>query len=491
MANKELFEHSSKKEFNFFLAMIPLTVMVITMLYAIVVLETDPHLPLIIGTITAAIVAVFSGFKFNDLEEMMYKGIRLALPAVVIIMLVGLIIGSWIGGGVVATMIYYGLMIISPQYFLVTICIICSIVSLAIGSSWSTMATIGVAGMGIGMSMGINPAMIAGAIISGSYFGDKMSPLSDTTNLAAGLTNTDLFVHIKHMLYTTVPGLIIALAAFFIIGINVIGNSTASPEDIQIMMTSMSENFVISPWLLLVPGLVILCIILKITAVPALVIGVLLGIICALFVQGETLADSASYLMNGFVLESNNEMVDELFNRGGLMDMMYTVSMTIVAMTFAGILEYTGMLRAIMNQILKIAKGTFGIITATIVSCFATNATCSEQYISIVVPSRMFLRTYIENKLHSKNLSRSLEDGGTLTSVFIPWNTCGVFIYGTLGVAAWEYAPFAILNFTVPVIAIILAATGFGIAKISSEERDAYLAENYPEVTKEENPATT
>jgi Na+/H+ antiporter len=280
MANKELFEHSSKKEFNFFLAMIPLTVMVITMLYAIVVLETDPHLPLIIGTITAAIVAVFSGFKFNDLEEMMYKGIRLALPAVVIIMLVGLIIGSWIGGGVVATMIYYGLMIISPQYFLVTICIICSIVSLAIGSSWSTMATIGVAGMGIGMSMGINPAMIAGAVISGSYFGDKMSPLSDTTNLAAGLTNTDLFVHIKHMLYMTIPGLIIALSAFFIIGINVIGSSTASPEDIQIMMTSMSENFVISPWLLLVPGLVILCIILKITAVPALVIGVFLGIIC-------------------------------------------------------------------------------------------------------------------------------------------------------------------------------------------------------------------
>ena len=489
MANKELFEHSSKKEFNFFLAMIPLTVMVITMLYAIVVLETDPHLPLIIGTITAAIVAVFSGFKFNDLEEMMYKGIRLALPAVVIIMLVGLIIGSWIGGGVVATMIYYGLMIISPQYFLVTICIICSIVSLAIGSSWSTMATIGVAGMGIGMSMGINPAMIAGAVISGSYFGDKMSPLSDTTNLAAGLTNTDLFVHIKHMLYTTIPGLIIALSAFFIIGINVIGSSTASPEDIQIMMTSMSENFVISPWLLLVPGLVILCIILKITAVPALVIGVFLGIICALFVQGETLADSASYLMNGFVLESNNEMVDELFNRGGLLDMMYTVSMTIVAMTFAGILEYTGMLRAIMNQILKIAKGTFGIITATIVSCFATNATCSEQYISIVVPSRMFLRTYIENKLHSKNLSRSLEDGGTLTSVFIPWNTCGVFIYGTLGVAAWEYAPFAILNFTVPVIAIILAATGFGIAKLSSAERDAYLAEHYPE--EQEKPVTT
>ena len=489
MAKKELFEHGTKKEFNFFLAMIPLTVMVITMLYAIVVLETDPHLPLMIGTITAAVVAIISGFKFDDLEEMMYKGIRLALPAVVIIMLVGLIIGSWIGGGIVATMIYYGLMIINPQYFLVTICVICGIVSLAIGSSWSTMATIGVAGMGIGVSMGINPAMIAGAVISGSYFGDKMSPLSDTTNLASGLTNTDLFVNIKHMLYTTIPGLIIALIVFFFIGINVIGTNTASPEDIQIMLTSMDEHFVISPWLLSVPVLVILCIILKIKAVPALVIGVLLGFLCSIFVQGATLADSASFLMNGFVLESNNEMVDNLFNRGGLMEMMYTISMTIVAMTFAGILEYTGMLSAIMNQILKIAKGTFGIISATIISCFATNATCSEQYISIVVPSRMFLRTYIENNLHSKNLSRSLEDGGTLTSVFIPWNTCGVFIYGTLGVSALEYAPFAILNFTVPVIALILAATGIGIAKITSAERDAYLAEHYPE-EQQEKPVT-
>src|SRR5699024_9580374 len=359
--------------------------------------------------------------------------------------------------------------------------VICAIVSLAIGSSWSTMATIGVAGMGIGMSMGINPAMIAGAVISGSYFGDKMSPLSDTTNLAAGLTNTDLFIHIRHMLYTTIPGLIVALTAFFFIGINVIGSGTTSPEDIEAMMTSMNENFVISPWLLLVPALVILCIILKVKAVPALVIGVLLGFICNIFVQGDAFADAASILMNGYVLESNNEMVDSLFNRGGLMDMMYTVSLTIVAMTFAGVLEYTGMLKAIMQQILKIAKGTFGIITATIVSCFATNATCSEQYISIVVPSRMYLKTFIENNLHSKNLSRSLEDGGTLTSVFIPWNTCGVFIYGTLGVAAWEYAPFAILNFTVPVIAVILAATGFGITKISDQERDAYLAKHYPE----------
>ncbi len=484
MANQPLFEHKTKKEFNFFLAITPLAVMIVSMLYAIVVLETDPHLPLIIGTITAALVAVFSGFKWEDIEEMMYKGIRLALPAVVILMIVGLIIGSWISGGVVASMIYYGLMVISPQYFLVTICIICAIVSLAIGSSWSTMATIGVAGMGIGMSMEINAAMIAGAVISGSYFGDKMSPLSDTTNLAAGLTNTDLFEHIRHMMYTTIPGLVVALTAYFIIGINVIGGSTASPEDIQAMMSGMSGNFVISPWLLIVPALVIVFIILKVKAVPALIAGVILGVICTILIQGDTLADAASTLMNGYVLESGNEMVDTLFNRGGLMDMMYTIALTIAALTFAGILEYSGMLRSIMHQILKIAKGTFGIITATILSCFTTNVTCSEQYISIVVPSRMYLRAYIDNNLHSKNLSRSLEDGGTLTSVFVPWNTCGVFIYGTLGVVAWEYAPFAILNFTVPVIAIILAATGFGITSITSEERDAYIAKHYPEENK-------
>lgn len=484
MDKNPIFEHKTKKEFNFFLAITPLVVMIASMLYAIVVLETDPHLPLIIGTITAALVAVFSGFKWEDIEEMMYKGIRLALPAVVILMIVGLIIGSWISGGIVASMIYYGLMIISPQYFLVTICTICAIVSLAIGSSWSTMATIGVAGMGIGMSMDINAAMIAGAVISGSYFGDKMSPLSDTTNLAAGLTNTDLFEHIRHMMYTTIPGLVIALAAYLIIGLNVIGSAGASPEDIRAMMTGMRENFVISPWLLIVPALVILFIILKVKAVPALIAGVLLGVICTIFVQGDTLADAASTLMNGYVLESGNEMVDTLFNRGGLMDMMYTIALTIAALTFAGILEYSGMLRSIMHQILKIAKGTFGIITATILSCFTTNVTCSEQYISIVVPSRMYLRAYIDNQLHSKNLSRSLEDGGTLTSVFVPWNTCGVFIYGTLGVVAWEYAPFAILNFAVPVIAIILAATGFGITKISAEERDAYIAKHYPEENK-------
>lgn len=459
----------AKKEMSLIWAVVPLVVMIICMIIAVVVLEQGPHIPLIIGTSVAALVAWKHGFKWNDIEEMMYKGIKLALPAVVIIMLVGLTIGSWIGGGVVATMIYFGLKIITPAFFLIAICVICMIVSLAIGSSWSTMGTIGVAGMGIGLSMGIPAPIIAGAVISGSYFGDKMSPLSDTTNLAAGLTDTDLFVHIRHMLFTTVPGVIIALTVYGILGMKY-RESNIDQESIQQTISMLERSFVISPWLLLIPLAVIVLVAKKVPAIPALVIGIVLGSLAQVFVQGGTLAEAIGALQSGFVIETGNAMVDDLFNRGGLDSMMYTVSMTIVAMTFGGILEYSGMLQSMMNQILKLAKSAGSLVASTILACFATNATCSEQYISIVVPSRMFATAYTKMGLHSKNLSRALEDGGTLTSVFIPWNTCGVFILGTLGVGAWEYAPYAVLNYVVPLLSIGYAVTGFTIQKLTKAE---------------------
>ncbi|MDQ0272827.1 Na+/H+ antiporter NhaC [Cytobacillus purgationiresistens] len=458
-----------EKEMTFGLAMIPLLVMISVMFIAIVVLDQGPHIPLIIGTITAALVAWRAGYKWNDIEEAMYKGIKLALPAVIIIMLVGLVIGAWLGGGVVATMIFYGLKILSPSLFLVSITIICCVVSLTIGSSWSTMGTIGVAGMGIGMSMGIPAPMVAGAIISGSYFGDKMSPLSDTTNLAAGLTNTDLFEHIKHMFYTTIPGLAIALIVYWFLGRD-FGKDGVSSTDINQTILALQDSFVISPFLLIVPLVVVLLVAKKVPAIPALVVGVILGVICQIFVQGSSVTDAVTALQSGFVINSGNEMVDGLFNGGGLDSMMYTVSMTIVAMTFGGILENTGMLQAIVKQILKLAKSAKSLIISTIATAFATNATCSEQYISIVVPSRMFAKAYKDKGLHSKNLSRALEDGGTLTSVFIPWNTCGVFILATLGVHAFDYAPYAILNFVVPIIGIIYALLGFTVVKLTDEE---------------------
>ncbi|MBU5213751.1 MULTISPECIES: Na+/H+ antiporter NhaC [Heyndrickxia] len=459
----------NEKEMPFWKAVIPLIVMIVVMGITIIKLEQGPHVPLIVGTTVAAIVALSSGFKWKDIEESMYKGIRLALPAVVIIMLVGITIGAWIGGGIVATMIYYGLKIITPSLFLVSITIICAVVALAIGSSWSTMGTIGVAGMGIGLSMGIPAPMIAGAIISGSYFGDKMSPLSDTTNLASGLTNTDLFVHIRHMLFTTIPGLVIALIVYAILGKN-FGKSGVDTADIQQTIYVLQDSFVISPYLLIIPVLVIVLVAKKVPAIPALLIGIILGFLSQVYIQGGNFSGAIEALQSGFTIKTGNTMVDELFNRGGLDSMMYTVSMTIVAMTFGGILEHTGMLKAIVNQILKVAKSSKSLVASTVVSCFATNATCSEQYISIVIPSRMYANAYKEKGLHSKNLSRALEDGGTLTSVFVPWNTCGVFILGTLGVPTLQYAPYAVLNFVIPIISIVYALTGFTITKLSKTE---------------------
>lgn len=338
------------------------------------------------------------------------------------------------------------------------------------------MGTIGVAGMGIGISMGIPAPIVAGAVISGSYFGDKMSPLSDTTNLAAGLTNTDLFIHIKHMLFTTIPGLIIALIVFAYIGKDV-GKASIENASIAQTIADLEANFTISPYLLLIPLLIIILVIFKVPAIPAIAVGIMMGFLAQIFIQGDSIASGLHVLQKGYSIETSNEMIAELFNRGGLMSMMYTVSMTIVAMTFGGIMEYSGMLKAIMDQLLKLVKTTGALITSTISAAFLTNATCSEQYISIVVPSRMFMNVYKEKGLHSKNLSRSLEDGGTLTSVFIPWNTCGVFIYATLDVYAFSYAPYAILNYTVPMIAILYAFCGFTIAKTAKAKQNDYISE--------------
>ncbi|MDG0819375.1 Na+/H+ antiporter NhaC [Staphylococcus equorum] len=443
--------------------------MITSMLLTVAVLEKEPHIPLMIGTAVAIIITMLHGYAFSEVEEMMYKGIRHALPAIVIIILVGLVIGSWIGSGVVATMIYYGLQLIDPRYFLVVVIVLCGIVALAIGSSWSTMATVGVASMGIGLSMGISPGMVAGAVICGSYFGDKMSPLSDTTNLASGLSGVNLFEHIQHMFFTTIPALVISLVAFFFIGIR-FGDKNFDTKNIDEILTTMQDSFVITPWLLIVPLAVIALVVVKVPAIPAICVGIILGFFAQLFIQGDSIVDGLTALQTGYTIESGNELVDELFNRGGLESMFYTISLTLVAMTFGGVLEYSGMLTALIAVILKFAKSTGSLIASVIVSCIGTNFTCSEQYISIIVPSRMYAGAFKKKNLHAKNLSRALEDGGTLTSVFVPWNTCGVFIASTLGVSVIEYAPYAILNYTVPVISIIFGYIGFKIIGLSKEE---------------------
>lgn len=478
-------EHNDTKHHKnipFHYAILPVIVMIVVMAIAIIKFESSPHVPLLVGSIVASIIAYVHGYQWSAIEKGIYKGIRMALPAIVIIIMIGLTIGAWIGGGIVATMIYYGLKLISPALFLVTICGICAIVTLAIGSSWSTMGTIGVAGMGIGMSIGIPAPMTAGAIISGAYFGDKLSPLSDTTNLAAGITGTDLFEHIRYMLASTIPAFLIAMGVYLYFGMS-FDTSSAELGRIDEILTVIDKNFVVSPWLLIVPAIVVVLVAKKVPALPALTAGVALGFVCHVFIQGGDVATAVNTLHDGYKIESGHEMIDTLFNRGGIESMMYTISLTIVAMTFGGIIEETGMLRSIVAQILKLAKTAKSLIVATIGSAFLTNVTTSEQYISILLPGRMYVEAFKEKGLHSKNLSRALEDGGTMTSVLVPWNTCGVFAFSMLGVNAFAYAPYAVLNYLTPIIAMIIAMLGIKIAYLSNEERKTQNPSTHDDAT--------
>ncbi|MDO5057297.1 MAG: Na+/H+ antiporter NhaC family protein, partial [Lautropia sp.] len=322
---------------------------------------------------------------------------------------------------------------------------------------------------GIGMSIGIPGPMVAGAIVSGAYFGDKMSPLSDTTNLAAGISETDLFDHIRHMCYTTIPALLIALTVYYVLGQRFQAEGL-SADQIEAIQAVLQKHFVITPWLLLVPVGVLVLIMFKVPALPALVAGIIMGWCCHVFVQGGEISTAVITLHDGYQLQSGNEMVDKLFNRGGITAMMSTVALVIIAMSFGGVMEGTGMLKALVEKILLIARSAAALIGATISSAFLINLTASDQYMSILVPGRMYTDAFRRLHLKPKNLSRALEDGGTVTSVLVPWNTCGVFAFSMLGVSAMEFAPYAVLNYSVPLIAIVLACLGVGVQYMTPEE---------------------
>jgi len=463
---------SERKSMPIYMAALPLFIMIVAMGFTIIKYEGAPHIPLLLGAFSASIVALFYGYSWNEIESSFYSGIHKALPAIVILILVGLIIGSWIGGGIVGSLIFYGLKLISPGYFLISIMLLCTVVALSIGSSWSTMATIGVAGMGIGISMGISEPMIAGAIISGAYMGDKMSPLSDTTNLASGIADVPLFEHIKHLLYTTLPAYVIAAVIFGIVGrrFSVTGYESGQ---ISLIMDNLQSQFIISPWLLLVPVAVIVLVLLKIPALPALSIGVVLGFLCQVLIQGDAVGTGVVSLYDGYQLNTGNELMNNLLNQGGLSSMMYTISLTVVAMIFGGVIEGTGMMKKMMDGIIQLVRSTRALVPATILTSISTNITMAEQYISIIVPARMYADTYNQKNLHRKNLSRAVEDGGTVTSVLVPWNTGGIFVAGTLGVETLSYLPYAFFNLATPVISILLALTGFSIVKAGLEEKSS------------------
>lgn len=458
-----------KKEAGVWLALIPVIFLVSALFITIVILGQSAHIPLILAAAVAAAVASRLGYAWKEIQEGMVQGINLAMGAILILMVVGTLIGTWISGGIVPAMIFYGLKALSPGIFLGATMVICSVVSLGTGSSWSTAGTVGVALVGVGQGLGIPVSMVAGAIISGAYFGDKMSPLSDTTNLAPAVAGTDLFSHIRHMVYTVVPAYVIALALYGFLGMRFSGRVMES-QNIEIIMSTMKEHFFIHPVLLLPPLLVIAMVILKVPPLPALLGGTLLGGVFALAAQSRSLGDVLAAAHAGHVSETGVAMVDELLTRGGLLSMMETVALIICALSFGGIMERTGMLRVLAGSLLRFVKSTGALVTTTVFSCIGMNIIAADQYIAIVVPGRMFKNAFDAKGLHPKNLSRVLENSGTMTSPLIPWNSCGAFMGATLGVNPLIYLPYAFLNLLVPAISIFYGYTGITMEKLPSED---------------------
>ncbi|WP_040194378.1 Na+/H+ antiporter NhaC [Clostridium culturomicium] len=450
-------------------ASLPILVLMVCLAVAIIIYDGSPHIPLIMASCVAGIISLILGNKWKDVETGFINTIQMSMQAILILMIVGALVGCWILSGTVPTMIYYGLKILSPAIFLVATCIICAIVSLATGSSWTTAGTVGIALIGVGVGLGIPTPQIAGAIISGAYFGDKMSPLSDTTNLAPAMAGTNLFVHIRHMFYTVTPSIIIALIVFAILGFKYAGKPLDVAQ-LNEIFAGLEASGSLNPILLLPPVLVIVLVVKKMPAIPGLLCGIAAGAILAVLVQGANFGDIVNVLNDGYTSETGVLMVDELLTRGGVQGMMYTVSLIMCAMVFGGIMEQSGMLGTLAESLLRFAKGTGSLVFVTILSCFLVNLLAADQYLSIVIPGRMYKDEFAKRRLHPKNLSRCLEDCGTLTSPFIPWNTCGAYMSTTLGVSCLAYAPYCVLNYVNPIISIIYGFTGFSMEKLKPEE---------------------
>ena len=437
----------------------------------------------------AAIVGTTQGFKFTKILKGIEKSVRSTTGAILILLLIGSLSGTWMISGVVPAMIYYGLQILSPEVFLPAAAIICAMVSLATGSSWSTTATVGIALVGIGKAIGMSEAMVAGSVISGAYFGDKISPLSDITNLAPAMAGTDLFTHIRYMLFTTAPSFIIALIVFIIISLNL--DASGDINNIQPVLTELERMFNLSPWLFLVPLLVIVLIIAKVPALPAILAGTLAGALFAPLFQHELLLSIAGtetlnwmqtykIIMDSLTVDmsypSENPVLSDLLSSGGMYGMLGTVWLIISAMVFGGVMEACGFLAVISAAILKLAKGTASLIATTAGTCVFVNVTASDQYLAIVVPGRMYADAYKKRGLAPENLSRTLEDSGTVTSVLVPWNTCGAYQSGVLGVSTFAYLPYAVFNYLSPLMTLIFAIFNIKIRKLASSNTQPQTA---------------
>ncbi len=478
-----------KKVPTLFQALIPILFLIILLTITVLVFESDAivgpnQIVLLLSAAIAGIISWRLGYTWKEINKSIVKSISSAMSAIIILLVIGSLSGTWLLSGIVPAMIYYGLKILNPTIFLFAAVVVCAIVSLATGSSWSTVATVGIALLGIGMAMGINEGLIAGAIISGAYFGDKISPLSDTTNLAPAVAGTDLITHVKYMVITTGPTFIITLIIFLVWGFTL--DTTASLKESTAVMAAIEKSFNLTPILFLIPAIVIFMIIKKVPAAPALLTGSLLGGLFAIIfqpnvvdqvsgIEGDYLKSSFIAFMNAMAttiqITTDNEMVSNLLVGKGMAGMLNTVWLIICAMIFGGVMESSGLLKAIAHRIIRFANSTGSLVASTATTCLFFNVTAADQYMAIAIPGRMFADTYRERDLKPEVLSRTLEDSGTVTSVLIPWNTCGATQAGVLGVATVVYAPFCFFNIISPFMTILVAYLNIKIRRFSDDKK--------------------
>jgi NhaC family Na+:H+ antiporter len=450
-------------------------------------LDGSNQIALILASAVAGIVAVTLGVKWNHISEHIVRSIGSAMPSILILLMIGALAGTWLLSGVIPTLIYYGLKVFHPKIFLFATVVITGMVSLATGSSWSTVATMGIALIGIGRALGMNEGLVAGAVISGAYFGDKMSPMSDTTNLAPAMAGTDLITHIRYMTITTVPAMSLTLLIFLLIGFTYTFDST--PGDINMVLGAITAKFRVTPWLMLVPAFLIFIIVKKIPPLPALLAGSLAGGIFAIIFQPHLVREvalglggsttslfKASYLsfmqsvFGDIAITTPYSAVNDLLTSTGMRGMLNTIWLILAAMMFGGIMESAGLLVRITSSVIRWANSTGSLVAATIATSIFFNITASDQYIAIVVPGRMFADTYRKRGLKPELLSRTLEDGGTLTSVLVPWNTCGATQSRVLGVSTLTYLPYDFFNFLSPVCSILFAYMNYKIHRYGDDE---------------------
>lgn len=478
---------NSKKDIPLYIALLPIAFLLIIISYAVIIAKLPVHFPVFASAMFAALVAkILLKCNWKDLESGISDTLKMVVIPIMILLVIGMSIGTWILSGVVPTMIYYGLKMITPDIFLPVALISSSLISISTGSSWTTMSTIGIALIGMGEGVGIPREVIVGAVLSGAYFGDKMSPLSDTTNLAPLMAGAKLFDHIKHMLYTTVPAYILALIGFIILG-NKYSNTVVDDIGVDLMLTTLNQSFTITPWLILIPILTIGLVMKKVPALPGLFSGALLGGIAAMIIQNKSLIDVMRVLQFGYKSSTGVKAIDSLLTRGGMSSMLMTISLIISALAFAGIMEKSGMLDKLATTISKVANTKNKIVVASVITPILTNLCAGGQYMSIVITGRMFRKNYEELNLAPKNLSRALEDGGTITSPLVPWTVCGAFVASTFGVPTYIYAPFCLFNLICPVISIFYGIFGITIEENSNSIETILENEDIEEIISENN----